>query len=67
MKLKEWLKKNKIAQVTFAVQLGVTQQYLSKIIHKRYYPSRKLASNIELLTKGEIKAAEIFFDSEENR
>ena len=61
MELKGWLKKNKLSQVAFASQLGVTQFYLCKILNGKYYPSRTLAINIETLTNGEVSAQDIMF------
>jgi len=61
MKLKEYMKKNKIKRVELSLMLGITYNYLCQIILEKKLPSPKLAEAIEIVTKGKVKKEHLVF------
>ena len=61
MTLKRYLFEFGISQASFAEMLGITVNYMSKLVNKKCVPSRKLALRIEVLTSGKVTATELLF------
>jgi transcriptional regulator with XRE-family HTH domain len=61
MKLRDWLRKNKISQNGLADDLGVTQSCLSKICNGRI-PSVDMMRRIARITNGEVMPNDFFDD-----
>ncbi len=59
MKLKEYLKKNKISQKKFSDLVGVGYSHIGHIINGRRSPSLLLAQHIENITKGDVTVYEL--------
>lgn len=60
MKLKQYLKENKITQLEFAEKLGITRVHLNYICADTpYKPSVKLADKIEKATDGAVSFEEL--------
>lgn len=55
MKIKEYLGSIDMTVQSFSEALDIHPRYLSRIIHGRETPGRKLCKNIELLTEGKVK------------
>lgn len=59
MDLREYLFRKRISVTDFGKMLNYSRAHLSKIIHGKQLPSRKLAEAIEKATHGEVKAIEL--------
>lgn len=59
VKLRNYLKFNKIKTTEFAKAVDVKRPYLSRLLHGHKKPSKRLARDIEIATNGEIKATEL--------
>jgi transcriptional regulator with XRE-family HTH domain len=59
MRLKDYLKKNKITQANFASLIGISQGYLSLIVRGLNNPSFKLALKIEKITLGQVTTEDL--------
>ena len=55
----EYLRKQKLSVTDFGEILNYSRAHLSKIIHGRQRPSKKLAEAIEKVTDGRIKAQDL--------
>ncbi len=58
MKLKEYLKKNKVTQAALARKVGTSKPHMSRII-KGTTPSVVLMKRIERATKGQVTIEEL--------
>jgi len=54
MKLRTWLRKNKISQRRFALELGIHWRHLNNLLAGRRNPSAALMLKIENATRGEV-------------
>lgn len=61
MKLKRWLRENKISQRKFAFDLGIHWQHLNGIVNGTRKASSKLALEIEKATNGEVTLRDLLF------
>lgn len=61
MKLKEFIEKHGFTQRELARALSLHYRYLCGVVNGEYIPSRKLAKNIEIFTKGQVTATELLF------
>ena len=59
MRLKDYLKKNKITQAKFASLLNITPAYMSLIVRGLNNPSFKLALKIEKITLGQVTTVDL--------
>ena len=60
MKLKEWMRKNKVRQDVFAEEIGVTQSALSKICCGARTPLAGTMYRIAIATKGAVMPNDFF-------
>lgn len=58
MKLKAWLKKNKITQATFAKLVGTAQPHISDLVTGKVIPMLELAAKIKCKTRGAVAFAD---------
>ena len=61
MDLDEYLFRQKISQIDFANELGISQNHLGEILRGRRSSSVKPAKKIEESTKGEVTKEEAMF------
>ena len=66
MKLKDYLKQNKIKQKDFAVKLDIGEAHLSEITNDKTLPSLKLALLIEENTQGLVTPKDYSLDIANN-
>ena len=63
MKLKEYLEKERIDPVAFAVQIGISVSTIYRIMRDGN-PTRKTAYKIEKMTGGKVRVEELFPNKE---
>ena len=54
MKLKDYLKENKLTEVNFAEMLGCKQPTISRYINKKRIPKKQIMQKINELTNGNV-------------
>ena len=59
MQVKDYIEKHNISQTDFANKVGISKTHVNLIIKGKRIPSVSLAKQIEILTKGKIRASEI--------
>lgn len=59
MDLREYLFRNRLTVKEFSQRLECSRPHLTEIIHGRRKPGKRLANDIEKLTGGQVKAAEL--------
>lgn len=59
MDLREYLFHNRLTQKEMSKRLGISKKYMCDIVHGKHRPSMRLARDIEVETKGEIKAIDL--------
>ncbi len=59
MNIKEYLKLHNLRVYKMAEDLGITKEYLSKLIHGRYKPSKQLKTLITYYTENEVTLADL--------
>ena len=59
MDLREYLFRKKISVTDFGKIVNYSRAHISKIIHGKQQPSKKLAEAIEKATNGEVKAKDL--------
>lgn len=59
MDLREYLFKNRMTLVEFSRVVDFNRDHLSRVMHGRKRPSKKLARIIEKATNGHVKAQEL--------
>lgn len=59
MKLKDWLKANKVSQAALAAKVGITQVTISRIC-KGGYPGAETMYRIALATGGDVQPNDFF-------
>jgi len=67
MKLKEYLKREKLSALVFAKTHNLTQPTISRIINKKHIPRPETAAKIEKATKGQVTRLELLYPDLENR
>ena len=63
MKLKEWIRKNKLSDVDFGKKIGLTPAGISRIINLNRYPSAEVMLKIFIQTNGEIQPNDLLEDA----
>ena len=66
MKLKEYLRKNKIKQISFATKMGISKAHLSMIVNSKRVPSSPNVYKIKCETGGLVCIEDYFTDEEGN-
>lgn len=64
MKLKEWLKSNKITQAKISADLGLHHRFFSDMINGRQAVGKGLAKAIEEYTKGQVTRLSLLYPDE---
>jgi len=59
MNLQDWLYTNKMSVTEFAKSLGVSRDWISRIINKGVKPGDRLARDISLATEGKVTEQEL--------
>jgi len=67
MEIKEFLRKNKITQARFAKSIGISESMFSYVLNKKRRMSPELATVIQKITQGKVKAYELVFGSSEKK
>jgi hypothetical protein len=62
MKLDHYLKKNSIKGLDFALEIAVTNSYLSKLRRHTVWPSREVLLRVTEATNGKVKANDFAYD-----
>ena len=65
MKLKEWMKKNKVTALKMENDLRYGRNYLYKIIGEKILPGKKLAVVISEYTKGDVTLDDLGYKEKE--
>ena len=60
MNLESYLKEQNIQKKDFAKRIGVSNTYISLVIHKKRNPSIRVARSIIKETKGSVAATDLF-------
>ncbi len=66
MKLKEWLKKEKITSNEFAIKIGVTNISVCRWIRNKRYPNFMNLYAIQKMTNGEVTASDFIKKGDTN-
>ena len=67
MWIDEWLFKEGMSQTEFAVKVGITREYLGRIILGHVRGSPDVAKKIQEMTNGEVTLEEILFGDRTQR
>ena len=59
MDLREYLFRKRISIVKFSKNLDCSRDHISRIIHGKLKPGKRLAADIERLTDGEVTTQEL--------
>ncbi len=59
MHIKDYLKLHNLRVYKMAEDLGITKEYLSKLIHGHYKPSKQLKTLITYYTKNQVTIADL--------
>jgi len=62
VKFKEYLQKNNISVTSAAKGLGVSRQHIYDLMNGKAFPSRKLASKIEVWSMGALSKEKLIFE-----
>ena len=62
MKLKEWIRKNKLSDTDFGKKVGLSPAGISRIINLNRYPNAKTTLKIFIQTNGEIQPNDLAED-----
>lgn len=64
MTIREFLDKYNVSVYKFAKIVGVTREYMYRVVKGQSNPGRYLAQHIEKLTNGEVKVSDIVHKEE---
>lgn len=67
MNIKEFLAKTNLKSYQMARDVGITEQYLTALKNGRRSPSKRLAQDIVIYTRGLVSFTDLFFNDAKNQ